>query len=635
MMKHLGIKLVLGIALCTVANACSTDNNNWGDLQFPNGDNQGGMGGITSSGSSAASESIKPTFDASISQYDGTMAQDAALDVVGTDADFYWEANKFTNIVSINYNGSSATVTSNNDDIITDINGGYVTVDFQTNAVSNVEIVLTGSTDDGALKVYGAKKFKLTLNGVSIKSAKGPAINNQCKKRMFVYLANGTTNSLEDASSYQDDTYYIDGNNADSEDRKGCFFSEANMIFSGTGSLSVAGNMKHGIATDGYFWMRPGVTLVITKAEKNAIQVKGDSDDGIGATINGGYIYANVASEAGKCIKSDIDVVVNGGVLNLNTSGKAIYDSDEKDTSSAAGIKTDGNIHIVNGSVTCRSTGMGGKGFNADGKVIIDGGTVTIATSGTKYSYSNKLTSSPKGIKADGDITINGGTLSIAVTGTSDGSEGLESKANLTINDGEIYVYAYDDAINAATDITVNGGKIFAYGINNDGIDSNGTININGGLIFSSGTSSPEEGIDSDSSSRFKINGGTVIGVGGSAVSPSSASKQRCVVINNLSASSGSIYAINDAAGNTIAAFAIPRTYSQMGMLFSSGSLTSATYTVLYGATISGQSGSWYGYYSDGTVSGGQTATTFTASSTITTVGQSSGMGGGMGGFGW
>ena len=68
---------------------------------------------------------------------------------------------------------------------------------------------------------------------------------------------------------------------------------------------------------------------------------------------------------------------------------------------------------------------------------------------------------------------MNGGVLNIQVTGRSDGSEGLESKSKITINDGELFVYAYDDAINVGGDnpvgIEINGGKIFAFADNNDG----------------------------------------------------------------------------------------------------------------------------------------------------------------------
>lgn len=117
-----------------------------------------------------------------------------------------------------------------------------------TNSVSGVEITVSGKSDNGSLKIYGEKKTLLNLNGIELTSLIGPAINNQCKKRLFVNLASGTENKLTDATKYSDDHYYLNGNTSDSEDRKGCLFSEGNLIFSGTGSLIVAGKKKHGIA---------------------------------------------------------------------------------------------------------------------------------------------------------------------------------------------------------------------------------------------------------------------------------------------------------------------------------------------------------------------------------------------------
>ena len=175
--------LSLSILLCLFS--CSSNNDDW-----YNGNNDGYNNEYDKSSSTlspiltTAYSGIQPTFDSTIYDYDGTLANDADKDIVGTDTDFYWEANTFSNIVNITYNGSTATVTSSNNKIITDTNGAYVTVDFQTNSVSNVEIVLNGSTTDGGLKIYGAKKFKLSLNGVSITSTKGPAITtsvrNEC-----------------------------------------------------------------------------------------------------------------------------------------------------------------------------------------------------------------------------------------------------------------------------------------------------------------------------------------------------------------------------------------------------------------------------------------------------------------------
>lgn len=615
-MRHL-----LLIACWAACFACTPSND---DFLM---DDPGGMPGNGSS----SDDGTAPDFDPTITRWEGEKADDAGSDLVGTDADFYHEANDFSGTVTITYNGSSASVECSDDKIITHTTGAYVTVDMKTNSVSGVEIILKGKSQDGGLKIYGEKKFKLSLNGVELTSQRGPAINSQCKKRIFVHLHEETTNYLTDAASYTDDPYYLDS--SVSEDRKGCFFSEGNLLFSGTGVLVVAGKYKHAVVTDGYFWMRPGVTIAVTEAAKNGIHVKGDTDDNIGVYIKGGLVYANISATAGKGIKTDLDAVVAGGKLLLNTSGNAEYDADEKDTSSSAGIKSDGSITISGGTHTLKSTGTGGKGLNADTDITILGGETTITTTGGKYTYSSSLTSSPKGAKADGNVTVSGGKLNISVTGKSDGSEGLESKATMTVSGGEFFVYAYDDAINAASVLNITGGKVYAYASNNDGIDSNGTLLISGGLVIASGTSSPEGGIDVDNTSRFKIDGGIVISSGGSLQSnPSSASAQRCVAYNGITISKGQKVAVLDASSKTVLTFEFPRTMSNASFFFSCPDITAnASYTISSDGALSGYTESWNGWYNGGTWSGGTQLTSFTSSAVVTSIGSSSGGPGGGG----
>ncbi len=616
----------LGMELSSCVGSSTIDE--WEDIIPDNAGDEPGGGG----GSSDSDDGDAPDIDTTITAWDGQMADDASLDVAGSDEDTYWEANSFGAVtVSVVYSGTTATVTTSDASVVSYTDGAYVTLDLLTNSVKNAEITVSGKSDDGGLKIYGEKKFKLTLSGVDLTSETGPAINNQCKKRAFVHLTDGTTNRLTDAESYSDDPRYLNGGSSSSEDRKGCFFSEGNLIFSGTGVLVVEGNYKHGIVTDGYFYMRPGVTIAVTGAAKNAIHVKGDEDDNIGVYVAGGLIYANVSSTAGKGIKTDLNAEIAGGKLLLNTSGDATYDSDEQDTSSAACIKTDGNVVITGGTHTLKSTGTGGKGINADGEISISGGATTVTTSGGKYTYSSSLTSSPKGVKADGNVTISGGTLDISVTGVSDGSEGLESKATIDISGGEVYSYAYDDAINASSAINISGGKVYAYGSNNDGIDSNGSLTISGGLVIGVGTSAPESGIDCDNSNSFKINGGTVIAMGGTLQSnPASSSTQRSVVYNSVTASKGSNISVLNSSGSPILTFEFPRSMNGATFFFSTPDIASgASYTLSSGGTLTGYTDSWNGWYDGGTWSGGSAVGTFTSSSIVTTVGTSNGGGGG------
>ncbi len=583
--------------------------------------------GVEDSSNSTGDNGSYVPDDVVIEEYNGELADDIANDVVGDSEDFFWENNDFTNEITVVFAGSTATVESSSKKVNYNVQGAYVTIDMETEEVSKCKITASGASDNGQLKIYGTKKFMLELSGLDLTCQNGPAINNQCKKRVFIHLDEGSYNYLTDAENYSDDLFYLDESAKDDEDRKGCFFSEGNMIFSGAGALVVSGKHKHAIATDNYFYMRPGVTIVVQEAVSNGIQIKGDDDDtygDLGFYITGGYIYANIASDGGKCIKTDKPSYISGGKLRLYTTGSAIYDDDDADISSATCIKVGDDLTISGGDLVTNSTGSGAKGISVDGNLYITGGDISAATSGDTYTYTSSLTTGPKPMKADGDIIIDGGTLNLSATGNSSKAEALSSDATLTINGGDIFVYAYDDGMSIHSDITINGGRIFAYSESNDGIDSNTSITINGGLIIASSTNGPEEGLDTDDSRNFLINGGTIVATGGSQSSPSSSSGQKVVICNNIKASKDETFAILDSSSQPLLTYELPRSMSGMSLLFSSADLTSGSYTVETNGTISDWTDSWYGWYDGATWSGGTPFASFTVSSTITTVGSSS-----------
>ena len=600
-----------------------------------NGNEEGTEDDNTQPDQGSEGDEIEANTD--IDPWTGAVADDAYLDAVGSDNDLFVELNNFGKRVVVRFDGNTATVENANSSIISHVSGAYVTIDMATNSVDGVEIVAMGKSSDGGLKIYGEKKFKLTLNGLDITSKRGPAINSQCKKRVYLNLADGTTNRVADSSTYEDDAYTLPGSY--DEDRKGAFFAEGHIIVSGHGVLVAEGKYKHAIVTDGYYYQRPGSTVVVNSAAKNALHVKGDDEDQIGAWFAGGMFQASVASTAGKGVKSDLDIKVDGGKLVISTSGNAEYVSSEADTSSAAALKADGSIYINGGYHTFTASGSGGKGINADGGLTFNGGVTNIKTTGTQYKYNNNNTSSPKGIRVDGAIVFNDGEINIEVTGKSEGSEGLESKSTITFNGGEIKVISYDDGINAKSDITINGGKIYTYGTNNDGMDSNGTLNMKGGLVIGVGSNAPETGVDVDVSSNWKISGGTMIGFGGSMMaSPSSSSSQCMLVYNGLSATQGEIFTLLDSSDNVIVSFEYPLTKSGATILLSCPEIVkNSTFKVYQGGTISSPSAEWMYWSIDGTLSGGTELNSFTPTSTITTVGTSSGggPGGGGGGGGW
>lgn len=615
-MKNLFLTALVAI----VAFAC-TPIDNPDDQLTPDTPEQGGEN---------SAENYTPEISTDENGYDGLLATDKDADIVIEGDNTYWENVKFTNTVTVKYSASSATVTSSNANIFSSITSADVALVLD--GMGAVEVIAEGVCEDGQLKIYGDSPTKLTLNGLTLTSGKSAAINVQNKSVLYVHLQDGTKNYICDSKSRNDESYYPEGVVADDEKRNGTLYCKGSVVFSGNGLLQLDGKKKHGISVKSSVTVRPGFTLAINDVADNCIKAEG-------ITILGGYIWAKTTAEAGKCLSSDADATIKGGLLKLYTAGGSIYEEEENDTSSPAGIKVDGNILITGGEILCVSTGEGGKGLNADGKLKMDGGTVNIVTSGGKFIYNSALDldSSPKGVKADGEITINGGVLNIQVTGRSDGSEGLESKSKITVNGGEIFVYAYDDAINVGGDapvgIEINDGKVFAFADNNDGIDSNGKLWVKGGLVIASGSAVPEEGFDCDRSQNFIVTGGTLIGTGGAAISTSTSSTQRSVIYNGVKATTGDLFVITDADGYTVLKYKLPRTMQGMAIFFSSPEIkASGTYNVYSGGELSGNTENWNGWFKDGVYTVGTKLGSFTSTAINTTVGQSSGPGGGPGG---
>ena len=613
--------------------ACSADSpfDDWGENGTNGGTNPGG-----SSGSSDASGTL---LDFDVSWED--MADNSYVEIAETiitdknddEYDDFIENSSFASSIQIAYANGSATVAGSVSGVTVTTNGAHVTVNA---SVAGVEYVLSGSTSNGSFKVYSDKNFKLTLAGVSLTNDSGAAINIQSGKRVFVEVKTETENYLADASSYSTVT---------GEDEKGCFFSEGQLIFSGTGALTVTGNYKHGICSDDYVRLRSGSNITVASAVKDGIHTNDKiiigggilkvkaSGDGLDCEkgfidIRGGLIKADISGDASKAVKAETDITLSGGQLILLTSGSAVYE--DNDLSSAAGIKCDGNLVMNGTTLSVKSTGAAGKGINCDGTLSIDNSTVKIITTGKQYVY-NRLDSSAKGIKADGNLTINSGTIWVKTPG-GEGSEGIESKSTLTVNGGDVSVYSYDDCMNASKSIVINGGNIYCYSSGNDGVDSNGTLTITGGTIVSIGTTSPEEGFDCDQNT-FKITGGTILGIGGGTSTPTSSVCTQRTVIYGGSGSKGTLFSIQ--GSDQVMSYTIPRAYSQMTLLFSSSKLVSGTtYTIYTGGSVTGGT-EFYGLTVGGIYTAGSQVATFTPGSMVTSVGNVSSGGPGGGGGGW
>lgn len=598
----------------------------------------------------------------SIFEVDGTLDPDESSES-GTDAPTQEEeegdeisGTTFDRTITITWTDSAASK-SGDDGGIVSIDGTVVTAD-NTGTDEKVEYVLSGSCSNGSFKLYSDRKQALRLNGLNLTNTSGAAINNQSGKRTFVVLEG--QNYLYDSSS----AAYAAVTSPDgktSEDMKAVFFSEGQLVFSGSGSLTVEARnqqSKSCIASDDYIRMMAGEqepTLKLTAGSKAGHGMRGKDY----VRLSGGNLTVSTSAAMKKGITSEVFVLVEGGTTTITVSGG--IGTEDGETKGSAGIKADNYFRMTGGTVNITNTGAGGKGIRtgsydyvkeyeaaiADSE--ISGGSLTVKTTGSESSGK-----APKAIKIGYKETVSGKTLSaghltvsggdIAITTTGSGAEGIESKASLTFSGGNVAIESSrDDCINAAGAITFSGSNVYCYSAGNDAIDSNygksGAIVISGGVVIAHSARSPEEGLDCDNNAYIQFRGGTVFssggqqggggfpGGGGSSSSTPTCS-QPVYYLQGTSVSTG-WFTVTDSSGKVLLSAYVPRSLSGSYCFITSPEMVSGG-TYKYGNLSSMPDGTsvWQNKYSEGgsaTVSAGS----WTAGSGYTAGGSSSGGGGG------
>ena len=485
------------------------------------------------------------------------------------------------NLISVAYNGSSATVIVPGNAaryVSPTVSGAHVEIaTSNTGAVSGDELTvqLQGSSSDGSLTLSGSYKTTLSLAGLQLENPSGAAVNITNSKRIQVSVKKDTQNTLADGANGS---------------QKACLYSKGQLQLQGNGTLTVQGNAKHAIKSASYISIK-NLTLNITGAagdginceeyfqlKSGSVNVGGVGDDGIqcdlggdtstGETdghededsgniyLEGGTLSVSATAAAAKGIKAAGNLIASGGTVTATVSGGGTYDSTERDAKGAACLKADGNMAVSGGTLTLRATGAGGKCIKADGTFTLSDGTISATSTGSQYRYSSSATASAKAVKSTGAMTISGGTL----VASSSSHEGVETKSTLNITGGQIYVTASDDAVNSAGVMTISGGLIMANSTGNDGLDANGNMTISGGTIVAVAARSPEVGIDVIENGTLTINGGSIVAIGGLENT------------NNLTGTAwqassytkGAWYGLYDSGGTLITAFKVPSN-SSMG----------------------------------------------------------------------
>ncbi len=360
------------------------------------------------------------------------------------------------NPVAITWNGNTATVNipETAEGVSAQVSGANVVI---TNTCTTIEheFILSGNSTAGSFTYYGDYKTKFHLNGLTLTSSKGGAIDIQCGKRIDLILEDGTTNTLSDATT---------------GDQKAAFNCQGHLEVSGGGSLSIAGNCKHALRTNEYLQLKKTTGhITITKSVSDGIHC------GEYFQMNGGtLVLSNIAGD-GIQVETDAtsdeslngQFIMNGGSIDLTVSAQ---DSKGIRLDAATGTSIVPEMHLLNGSVTVNLTSgaLGSKAIASDGNLTIgSSGTspvinVTVA-GGVYVDPDTEEEDRATGLKAEKTLTINGGNTTVNATGTK--SRGVRT-FNLISNGGVLTV-------------TNSGSK--SQGIKLDGSNTNPTYYQNNG----------------------------------------------------------------------------------------------------------------------------------------------------------
>ncbi len=519
-----------------------------------------------------------------------------------------------TDISASSDNSSWFSLSADNQTVLSDSDGKKITASYNistkeilinsSKSSETLQVIVSGASEQIHLNLENKKEVEtgILINNVNILSSGNyPAINYS--KKAKVYLQIEGNSSITDGRSYgygygkeyssvSTDTYIDDDGNSvsctisknpvrEGLDTKATIYSKGPLILSGSGSLTLNENYKHGIYSKDYIRIFCGEWNIKSQG-RNGIQC-----------VNG-------------FIMDDGTVTIKGTGTNINNQSRGIIVEGEEDTSYA------------------------GEGF-----VLIKGGSINIETVSKAISAKWDISEDAETTETTDDpypfVKITGGDIKIKTTGTpcdeskstynftdADGvtvsektklsPEGIEGKVAVFIEGGNLDIQTTDDCINASRSgyaaLKVSGGNVYLYSSGNDALDSNGTLTIEGGTIVALTSTIPECAFDCDNYA-FSITGGTLIGIGTNNYSKptSSVTTQSTIVLSgNYLGTAGKTLVIGESSDNPVFAYTIDSTIfanlssNYIAIISSPEIKTDTSYSVFINSTVTGGS-SFNGLY--------------------------------------
>ena len=308
--------------------------------------------------------------------------------------------------------------------------------------------IIKGELSDGQIVVDAdaTDKIQLVLDNVSISNDSSSAIKIIQAKKVFVTLADDSSNVLTSPGEFV---------KTENDKADGVIYSKEKLTLNGNGKLIVNSPSGHGIVCNDDLVVTDGDYII--EAGKNAVK----AEDSI--CISGGALDLTCVKDALHCDNDEDtakgNIYIKNVQLSISAEDDAIY-------SSGFIIIDDGNINIP----ACY------EGIEAQ-KIEINGGEISIKSSddGINASSSavdedNQTEQNPQFNKEsfiEGDencyINITGGNIVIDADG-----DGIDSNGYLLQSGGNVIVYGPENSGDSALDYDlqakITGGIITAFG---------------------------------------------------------------------------------------------------------------------------------------------------------------------------
>ena len=501
--------------------------------------------------------------------------------------------------------------------------GNGITVSGSTVTISQEGCyLLSGQLNDGMILIDATNqsKIQLIMNQVTIHSSTSAPIYVRQADKVFITLAEGSTNTLSCGESY----VAIDDSNIDS-----AIFSKDDLTLNGNGTLTIFSPAGHGIVSKDDLRITGGSYAVTAAGHgfsaqdrlsvadgsftvscgKDGFHCENDEDATLGTVYIGKGNYEIVSDGDGISAGATLDIengsftlLCGGGSENGEEHSEDMFGggmggrpggmfpggrgygemtdtSTETDTAvSAKGLKAAGPLTLTNGAFIINSAD---DALHSNNNLTVSGGSYQIATG-------------DDGFHADEALSIQSGKITIT-----DSYEGLEG-LTITVSGGEINLKASDDGLNAAggndesgfggmggrpggmggspggmggfgqdqfgssseSFILISGGKLFVDA-DGDGIDSNGNLMFSGGYTVVEGPTNNGNG-PLDYGGSGSISGGTILisGSSGMAQSLTSTQEQGVIALQTGTCTPGTTVTVADSNGNTLVTLSPEKQYA-------------------------------------------------------------------------